>query len=80
MTSLKIIEVCNAKHAHALLQKELKMALFMPCRIIIYLQDGKTFISTMNTELIPKIVSSVDFSDLASTVNKDLHSIVDDSK
>ena len=78
--NLKIIEVCNAKHASELLQKELKMSLFMPCRISVYDREGKTYISSMNTETISEMVPGLDFRDLAAQVNKQLETIVDNAR
>ena len=44
---LKIIEICNAKYASQVLDKDVKLALMMPCPISVYVQGGKTQISTM---------------------------------
>lgn len=73
---LKIIEICNAKHAHSLLKQDPKMSLFMPCRISVYIQADKTYISAMNTKLIAEMVPGQNFSALAETVNTDLVTIV----
>ncbi|KKS86126.1 MAG: hypothetical protein UV59_C0002G0001, partial [Candidatus Gottesmanbacteria bacterium GW2011_GWA1_43_11] len=43
----KIIEVCNAKSAYAVLQADIKIGLCLPCKINVYLKDGKTYISGM---------------------------------
>lgn len=73
---LKIIEICNAKHANSLLKKDPKMSLFMPCRISVYIQEGKTYISSMNAKLIAKMAPELDSSALAETVNADMETIV----
>jgi uncharacterized protein (DUF302 family) len=73
---LKIIEICNAKHANSLLKQDPKMSLFMPCRISVYVQADKTCISAMNTKLIAEMVPGQDFSALADTVNTDLITIL----
>lgn len=76
---LKIIEVCNAKHANSLLQKNLKTSLFMPCRISVYVQNDKTYISAMNTKMIAQMVPELDFAALAEQVNTELEIIVNNA-
>jgi len=44
---LKIIEICNAKYSSDILQKEVTAALMLPCPVVVYQQEGQTFISTM---------------------------------
>lgn len=39
---LKIIEICNAKYAHEVLQKDIGTALMLPCPIVVYARDGHT--------------------------------------
>jgi len=53
---LKIVEICNAKYASQVLEKDVRIALMLPCPISIYEQKGETFISTM----LPTAI--VDFS------------------
>jgi len=44
---LKIIEICNARYASEVLNKDIKISLMLPCPISVYLQGGKTVISTL---------------------------------
>ena len=44
---LKIVEICNAKYASEVLAKDVKTALMLPCPISVYVQAGKTYISTL---------------------------------
>src|SRR5437879_696244 len=45
---LKLIEICNAKHASRVLEKDVKLSLMLPCPISVYVQSGKTHISTLH--------------------------------
>jgi len=40
----KIIEICNAKSAYAVLQADIKIGLLLPCKINVYQKTGKTLI------------------------------------
>jgi uncharacterized protein (DUF302 family) len=44
---LKVIEICNAKYASQVLEKDVKIALMLPCPISVYVQQGKTRISAL---------------------------------
>jgi len=48
----KIIELCNAKLAHAVLKADRNIGLMMPCRINVYEKEGKRFVATMLPTLI----------------------------
>ena len=50
--SLKIIEVCNTKNAYAVLQKDLRMGLFLSCKINVYLKNGKMAKKYLNDILL----------------------------
>ena len=43
----KIIEFCNAKYANEFLNADIKIGLCMPCKINVYVKDGKVHISGM---------------------------------
>jgi uncharacterized protein (DUF302 family) len=48
---LKIIEVCNAKYASQVLDKDVKISLMLPCPISVYVQDGKRHTSALCSQL-----------------------------
>lgn len=49
---LKIIEFCNEDFATKLLQMDMKMSLIMPCKISVYIKEGKTYITTLRPRAI----------------------------
>ena len=53
-----IYEICQAKTAASMLTEFPHFAIFMPCKLAIYEDKGKTIISTMNMEIMLKAVSS----------------------
>ncbi len=76
---LKIVEVCNAKLAHEVLQKEISTALMLPCPILIYRKDGKTYISTMLPGLMGEFFPGKGIEPVAALVQTAVVSIVDES-
>lgn len=76
---LKIIEICNARYAHEVLQKDITSALMLPCPIVVYLQDGATHISTMLPTIIEKFLPGKGLEAISAQVEKVVRSIVDQS-
>jgi len=76
---LKIVEVCNAKYAHEVLQKDVTAAMMLPCPILIYQQDGKTHISTMLPSVMETFFPGKGIETVAALVEKAVVAIVDES-
>jgi uncharacterized protein (DUF302 family) len=53
-----IYEICQAKTAATMLTDFPHFSIFMPCKLAIYEENGKTIISTMNMEIMLKAVGS----------------------
>ena len=77
---LKIIEVCNAKFAYNVLQADIKIGLCLPCKINVYIKDGKTFISGMRPIILSQFFLQADLGELPEKVDKIIRSIIDKAK
>ncbi len=53
-----IYEICQAKTAASMLTDFPHFSIFMPCKLAIYENDGKTVISTMNMEIMLNVVKA----------------------
>jgi len=53
-----IYEICQAKTAAGMLTDFPHFSIFMPCKLAVYEDNGKTIISTMNMEAMLKTISS----------------------
>ncbi|MDP3129320.1 MAG: DUF302 domain-containing protein [Sediminibacterium sp.] len=49
--NVNVFEICRAPMASKMLAVNPSFAVFMPCRIAVYEENGKTIVSTMNMEL-----------------------------
>ena len=76
----KIIEVCNAKSAYTVLQADIKIGLCLPCKINVYLKDGKTYISGMRPIILPQFFPEADLGNLPAEVDEIIRGIIDNSK
>jgi uncharacterized protein (DUF302 family) len=77
---LKIIEICNAKYASQVLAEDVKISLMLPCPISVYVEDGKTYISTLRPKMIADFYPHADIKSLAEEVDRIVLNIVDESK
>ena len=77
---LKIIEICNARYANEVLKKDIKISLMLPCPVSVYVQDGKTYISTLRPRVIGEFYPHVEIKALADEVDDIVVSIINESK
>jgi uncharacterized protein (DUF302 family) len=76
---LKIIEVCNARFASEALDKDINVALMLPCPIAVYIEGGRTFISTMRPSALVALCPSSGLEQIAAEVDRVVLQIVDEA-
>ncbi len=77
---LKIIEICNAKYASQVLNKDVKISLMLPCPISVYVQEGETHISTLLPTSISEFFPQAGIEALASEVENVVLKIVEEAR
>jgi uncharacterized protein (DUF302 family) len=65
---LKIIEICNAKYASQVLDRDVKISLMLPCPVSVYVQDGETRVSTLLPTSMIEFFPAAGIEGLASEV------------
>lgn len=76
----KIIEICNAKSAYAVLQADIKIGLCLPCKINVYQKDRQTYISGMRPVILSQFFPKANLGNLPIEVDAVIRGIVDKSK
>lgn len=76
----KIIEICNAKNAYAVLKADIKIGLFLPCKINVYQKDGKTYISGIRPVILPQFFPQANLGNLPAEIDTVIRGIIDRSK
>jgi uncharacterized protein (DUF302 family) len=77
---LKIIEICNAKYASQVLDKDVKISLMLPCPISVYQEGGKTHISTLLPTSIAGFFPHAGIEGLAAEVESIVLNIVEEAR
>jgi uncharacterized protein (DUF302 family) len=76
----KIVEFCNAKYANEFLNADIKIGLCMPCKINVYVQNGKTFISSMRPIILPQFFPSADLGERPKEIDQIIQNIINNAK
>ena len=72
-----IVEMCNAKYASQVLEKDMSIGLLLPCPVMVYEQDGDVLIATMKPTLIGAFFPDAGIDDVAAEVERKIVAIVD---
>lgn len=72
-----ILEVCNPQKAHTVLNTHIKVGYFLPCKVAIFEQKGKTTIGTLLPSELMSQMPGADLSDVAQEVEQVLRDAVD---
>lgn len=74
-----VYEICKAKVASLMLAAHPEFSLFMPCKISVYEDRGKTVVSTMNMSMaLETIQSETELFDAASAIFKSIQDMMKD--
>lgn len=77
---LKIIEICNAKYASQVLDKDVRISLMLPCPISVFVQEDNTHISTLLPSSISQFFPEAGIEQLAAEVEAIVLQIVDEAR
>jgi len=75
--ALKIIEICNAKYASQVLDRDVKISLMLPCPVSVYVTGGRTQISTLLPTSIVQFFPEAGIENLASEVERIVLKIIE---
>jgi uncharacterized protein (DUF302 family) len=74
----KIVEMCNAKYAHALLTAHRRVGLMLPCKINVYIDDEKNVIvSGVRPTVIQEFFQGIDLGTIPQDVEVVMKSIIE---
>ena len=76
----KIIEICNAKFASQVLETDINIGLFLPCKINVYTHGESTFISGLRPVIMSEIFNNGGIDEIASEVDGIIRKIIDAAK
>lgn len=72
-----ILGACNPTFAHQALEAEKEIGLLLPCNVIVYQTDNKTFVSAVMPTVAMSSVENNDLGTIANKVEMKLKKVVD---
>ena len=78
--SYKIVEVCSAKYASEMLNTDIGVGLFLPCKVNVYTLGNQTHISGLRPSIIGKMFDNEKIRATAAEVEGIICAIIDASK
>lgn len=72
-----ILGACNPPFAFQALKSEKEIGLFLPCNVIVYVEDGETFVSAVLPTVAMSMVENPALAVIAAEVEAKLKKVVD---
>ena len=72
-----ILGACNPPFVYQAFQAEKDIGLLMPCNVIVYEQDEKTFVSAMLPTVVMSVVNNDKLASVGNEVEQKLKKVVD---
>lgn len=73
-----IFEVCNAPRAKESIETNIQVGYFLPCKMVVYRKDGQTHVGLLRPNLLMDILGEERLRALATDVDQELSSVVDE--
>jgi uncharacterized protein (DUF302 family) len=75
-----ILGACNPEKAYQGLKEEQELGLLLPCNVIVYRENGKTFVSAIKASKALEVAGNEDLEPIAEEVEKDLKKVINEVK
>jgi uncharacterized protein (DUF302 family) len=76
----RVLEVCNPAEAARVLSKNSLMGYFLPCKVVVYTDNGKTKIGLPKPSVLVEIVSDKNVKEIARRVEETLIMAINEAK
>jgi uncharacterized protein (DUF302 family) len=71
-----ILGACNPSLAYRALQEEMNLGLLLPCNVVVYEKDAKSFVAAINAAKMLSIVGNAALEATAGQVNEKLERVI----
>ena len=72
-----ILGACNPSLAYGALQKEINLGLLLPCNVVVYEKEGKSFVGAIDAAKMLSVVGNSALTATADQVNQKLRRVID---
>lgn len=78
--NFQILEVCNPQQAKEVLEQNIEVGFFLPCKMVVYENNNSVFIGMTNPTKLIEMIAGDELVSLAMGVEKELRSAIDEAK
>lgn len=78
--NFKVLEVCNPVQAKEVLEKNIEVGYFLPCKMVVYEDDGSVFIGMPKPTSLIGMIENDDLLNIAKEVESELKTAIDNAK
>ena len=71
-----ILGACNPPLAYGALQLEMNIGLLLPCNVVVYVRNGKTFVAAVDAARMLSVVGNPALEAIAGQVNDKLQRVI----
>ncbi|MGN7853450.1 DUF302 domain-containing protein [Exiguobacterium sp. 22311] len=75
--SYHILEVCQPKEAHRVVSHDLRAGYFLPCKIVVYTENGQTKIGMPKPTALMDLADETELKTVAEEVEHTLRHVID---
>ncbi|HCX64658.1 MAG TPA: hypothetical protein DHN33_05560 [Eubacteriaceae bacterium] len=79
-TNFKVLEVCNPKQAKEVLDKNIEVGYFLPCKMVVYEKNKTVLIGMLKPTQLIEMMGDGELSSIAGSVEKELKLAIDEMK
>ena len=72
-----ILGACNPPLAYSALQQEMNIGLLLPCNVVVYEKEGKSFVAAVDAAKMLSVVGNPALEATARQVNEKLRRVID---
>lgn len=76
----KMIEFCNAAYANEFLNADIRIGLCLPCKINVYAEENKIFISGMRPIILSQFFPHAGLDERAKEIDQTIQNIINNAK
>jgi Uncharacterized conserved protein len=77
--NFKVLEVCNPRQAKEVLERDIEVGYFLPCKMVVYEKDNSVFMGMMRPTSMISILESDELLSIAQNVEMVLKKALDEA-
>lgn len=72
-----ILGACNPPMAHKALETEQDIGLMLPCNVIVYEKEGKTYVASIRPSVAMAMIDNPELKEIATGIEERLKNVID---